>query len=124
MKKLMDLGERSWESVCEAMGWELSIRAEQVSVADWVALARLLDPNPLKDNPQRADELFDVVDENNAVVRQEKRGIVHAEGLRHRAMHLFALQQAWRSVFAEALGVERFVSGFVGFECGRALRCR
>jgi len=90
MKKLLDTGELQWTEVCEKLDWESTVRAEQVSVADWIELARLLDPHPLKDNPQRADEMFDVVDEDNKVVRQEKRGVVHAENLRHRAMHLFA----------------------------------
>ena len=90
MKKLLDVGSLGWEAVCEELGWEPTVRAEQVSVHDWVALARLLDPHPLKDNPQKDDELFDVVDENNEVIGQEKRAVVHATDLRHRAMHLFA----------------------------------
>ncbi len=28
MKKLMDIGDRSWESVCDELGWEPNIRAE------------------------------------------------------------------------------------------------
>lgn len=90
MKKLLNTGGLDWDDVCGTMGWGASVRAEQVSVDEWVALARLLDPHPLKDNPQRGDELFDVVDQQNVVVRQEKRATVHAEGLMHRAMHLFA----------------------------------
>lgn len=90
MKKLLDTGGVPWEKLCEDLGLSVSVRAEQVSVEDWLALARYLDPHPLKDNPQRGDELFDVVDEANVVIRQEKRALVHAEDLRHRAMHLFA----------------------------------
>ena len=90
LKKLLDIGSLGWEEVCAELGWEPTVRAEQVSVEDWVALARLLDPHPLKDNAQSGDELFDVVDENNEVVRQEKRAVVHADNLLHRAMHLFA----------------------------------
>ena len=90
MKKLLDTGALDWEDVCGTMGWGVSVRAEQVSVGEWVALARLLDPHPLKDNPQRGDEMFDVVDQQNVVVRQERRATVHAEGIMHRAMHLFA----------------------------------
>jgi isopentenyl-diphosphate Delta-isomerase len=36
-----------------------------------------------------ADELFDVVDQDDRVVRQERRGVIHAEGLLHRAVHVF-----------------------------------
>jgi 16S rRNA (adenine1518-N6/adenine1519-N6)-dimethyltransferase len=35
------------------------------------------------------DELFDVVDAADRVVRQERRSIVHAQGLLHRAVHVF-----------------------------------
>ena len=90
MRKLLDTGDLGWEAACKELGWESSIRAEQVSVEDWVALAKLLDPHPLKHHAQRGDELFDVVDENNVVIGQEPRAKVHADGLRHRAMHLFA----------------------------------
>lgn len=38
---------------------------------------------------QRADELFDVVDEFDGVVGQERRDKVHAQKLRHRAVHVF-----------------------------------
>jgi isopentenyl-diphosphate delta-isomerase len=36
-----------------------------------------------------ADELFDVVDADDRVLRQERRCVVHAEGLLHRAVHVF-----------------------------------
>ncbi|EEF59249.1 NUDIX hydrolase [Pedosphaera parvula] len=37
---------------------------------------------------QRADEIFDVVNEFDEVVGREKRGEVHRLGLRHRAVHV------------------------------------
>lgn len=36
-----------------------------------------------------AEELFDVVDEHDQVVRQERRSVVHAQKLTHRAVHVF-----------------------------------
>jgi 16S rRNA (adenine1518-N6/adenine1519-N6)-dimethyltransferase len=36
-----------------------------------------------------ADELFDVVDREDRVIRQERRSVVHAQGLLHRAVHVF-----------------------------------
>ena len=35
------------------------------------------------------DELFDVVDAEDRVQRQERRSVVHAQGLLHRAVHVF-----------------------------------
>jgi len=37
---------------------------------------------------QSADEWFDVVDAQDRVIGQERRGVVHARGLRHRAVHV------------------------------------
>jgi isopentenyldiphosphate isomerase len=37
---------------------------------------------------QRADEIFDVVDERDEVIGQRTRGEVHRLGLRHRAVHV------------------------------------
>ena len=36
-----------------------------------------------------SDELFDVVDENNVVITQERRSIVHQRGLWHRGTNVF-----------------------------------
>jgi isopentenyl-diphosphate delta-isomerase len=36
-----------------------------------------------------SDELFDVVDADDRVIGQERRSVVHARGLAHRAVHIF-----------------------------------
>ena len=41
-----------------------------------------------------AEEIFDVVDEQDRVVRQAPRSEVHARGLLHRAVHVFVLNSA------------------------------
>lgn len=45
---------------------------------------------------QRADELFDVVDEHDQVIGQEQRGEVHLRRLRHRAVHVLCFDGAGR----------------------------
>lgn len=45
---------------------------------------------------QNADELFDVVDEQDRVVGQARRADVHAQKLRHRAVHVLCLDEAGR----------------------------
>lgn len=42
----------------------------------------------------RVDELFDVVDSEDRILRQEKRAVVHRDGLFHRAIHVFVFNQA------------------------------
>jgi 16S rRNA (adenine1518-N6/adenine1519-N6)-dimethyltransferase len=58
-----------------------------------VELTRACDPHPLKDLPQGAGEMFDVVDENDTVTGQATRGDVHARGLLHRAVHVFVFNK-------------------------------
>ena len=43
---------------------------------------------------QRADEIFDVVDEHNRVVSQATRREVHEQGLFHRAVHILVFNAA------------------------------
>jgi isopentenyl-diphosphate delta-isomerase len=40
------------------------------------------------------DELFDVVDANDAVIRTERRAVVHRDGLLHRAVHILLRNRA------------------------------
>jgi isopentenyl-diphosphate Delta-isomerase len=45
------------------------------------------DPGAKPNDP--SDELFDVVDADDRVIGQERRSVVHARGLAHRAVHIF-----------------------------------
>ena len=38
--------------------------------------------------PKGTEEIFDVVDESDRVIGSERRSVVHAKGLRHRAVHV------------------------------------
>ncbi|HEV8068468.1 MAG TPA: NUDIX domain-containing protein [Planctomycetaceae bacterium] len=44
---------------------------------------------PSAESGDPADELFDVVDLEDRVIGQERRSVVHARGLAHRAVHIF-----------------------------------
>ncbi len=85
--------EPEWSEVAAALGVAETARAEELSLEQWVELTRRYDPHPLSEVPQRAEELFDVVDENDEVVRQERREVVHAEELLHRAVHAFVFNK-------------------------------
>jgi isopentenyl-diphosphate Delta-isomerase len=43
----------------------------------------------LTDDTTIGEELFDVVDNDDRIVRQERRSVVHAQKLLHRAVHIF-----------------------------------
>lgn len=40
------------------------------------------------------EEIFDVVDEHDGVIGQAPRSVVHAQGMLHRAVHIFVLNSA------------------------------
>ncbi|MFT4175845.1 MAG: 16S rRNA (adenine(1518)-N(6)/adenine(1519)-N(6))-dimethyltransferase RsmA [Luteolibacter sp.] len=83
----------AWETVSSSLGLSPTTRAEELSLAQWIDLTRAYDPHPLKDLPQKSDEIFDVVDENDQVVDRKTRGEVHARGLLHRAVHVFVFNK-------------------------------
>ena len=92
MKKQMPESPE-WELVAEEIGVSASSRAEELTLDQWVALARAYDPHPLKATPQKGDEVFDVVDENDQVTGRATRAEVHANGLLHRAVHVFVFNR-------------------------------
>lgn len=107
LKKQLPAGTE-WEEISRGLGVPTTVRGEELTLAQWVELTRACDPNPLKDLPQKAGEIFDVVDESDQVIGRKTRGEVHAEKLLHRAVHVFVynkhgdllLQQ--RSMFKDA----------------------
>lgn len=94
LRKCLGIEPERWSALAREVGISESVRAEQVGLAQWIQLTNLLDEHPLKDNAQRGDEMFDVVDGNNQVVGQQPRAVVHRDGLLHRATHIFVFNKA------------------------------
>ncbi|QTN34240.1 ribosomal RNA small subunit methyltransferase A [Akkermansiaceae bacterium] len=82
-----------WEGIAKRMGLSTTVRGEELDLGKWIALTRAYDPHPLKDNAQKADEVFDVVDENDVPTGTATRSEVHSQGLIHRAVHVFVLNR-------------------------------
>jgi len=85
--------EIDWEVVSEQLGLLPTARAEELGLDDWVALTRLADPFFVKEEGQGDDEMLAVVDENDEVIGAERRDVIHRDGLTHRAIHIFVLNQ-------------------------------
>lgn len=78
----------SWPRLAEEIGVKDTVRGEELSLRHWIALANAIRPvNPATAQDSQ-NEMFDVVDENDGVVRAASRGVVHAENLWHRAIHM------------------------------------
>lgn len=85
--------EPPWAEVAARVGVSPTARPEELGLAEWVALARAYDGNPLADIPQTDGELFDVVDENDRVIAQKTRRYVHENNLVHRAVHILVFNR-------------------------------
>ncbi|MDG1357130.1 MAG: 16S rRNA (adenine(1518)-N(6)/adenine(1519)-N(6))-dimethyltransferase RsmA [Akkermansiaceae bacterium] len=92
VRKQMPATKR-WEDAASLIEVSETARAEEIDLAQWVALTRYYDEHPLKDNAQDSDEVFDVVDHDDNVLRQELREVVHREDLLHRAVHVFVFNK-------------------------------
>jgi len=82
-----------WPALAASLGVDLMVRAEQLSLLQWVHIARWFEGRTDVDRGQKATEMFDVVDEHNVVIGQKPRGEVHAQGLLHRAVHVFVFDK-------------------------------
>lgn len=91
LKNLLPEAPGSWQALAESLEMPLTMRAEELSVLQWVNLSRWYEERKTSDAGQKASEMFDVVNERNEVTGQLTRGEVHAKGLLHRAVHIFVI---------------------------------
>ncbi len=93
LKKQLPADGPDWESLTNGLGVPLTVRGEELTLAQWVDVARAFDPHPLKDLPQKAEEIFDVVDAEDQIIGTATRAEVHATKLVHRAVHVFVFNK-------------------------------
>jgi 16S rRNA (adenine1518-N6/adenine1519-N6)-dimethyltransferase len=106
LRKMLASYALDWPALCSHLAVEESTRAEELSLAQWIALTNFVTAakmeRPLKPDsaadPQLAaqdvhGEIFDVVDEADNVVKQATRHTVHAQRMLHRAVHIFVFNE-------------------------------
>ncbi len=89
LRKNLNVEHECWATITRELDLPETVRAEEMSLKQWVDLVMRLDEHPLSAHPQSGEELFDVVDEQNQVVEQRPRAEVHRDKLIHRATHIF-----------------------------------
>lgn len=93
LKNLLPEAPSGWESLVQALNVPATVRAEALSLAQWIQIARHYEQRHEADAGQKASEMFDVVNESNEVVGQLTRGEVHKRKLLHRAVHVFVINK-------------------------------
>ena len=86
----------NWHDVAAKLGIPETARAEELGLAQWIALTNLAAGKNAAHASHAQDihgEIFDVVDERNAAIDRQPRGVVHKEKLRHRAVHIFVFNR-------------------------------
>jgi 16S rRNA (adenine1518-N6/adenine1519-N6)-dimethyltransferase len=83
-----------WETISHRLNLNQRARAEELSLAQWIALTNLIAPPPHADAIREEQEQFPVVDKNDQVVRSASRSEVHGNNLLHRAVHILLFNQS------------------------------
>jgi 16S rRNA (adenine1518-N6/adenine1519-N6)-dimethyltransferase len=84
----------SWSAAAKALGLNSKARAENLSLAEWIALTNFIAPPPMPDRQATHDERFPVVDEADRVLRDASRAEVHGNNLFHRAVHILIFNKS------------------------------
>lgn len=84
LRNLLPELKSRWSEAVALLGVPETVRAEELSLAQWETLT----DTALPSTAQSGNEMFDVVDENDRVLRAEPRDVVHVNNLLHRAVHM------------------------------------
>jgi 16S rRNA (adenine1518-N6/adenine1519-N6)-dimethyltransferase len=83
-----------WERAVATLGLDRQVRAEALTLGQWIALTNYVRPTVTPDPRGSANEWFPVVDAADGLLRNARRGQVHGDNLRHRAVHILIFNPA------------------------------
>jgi 16S rRNA (adenine1518-N6/adenine1519-N6)-dimethyltransferase len=84
----------NWSDAAARLGFETKARAEELGLEQWIGLANFVKPIPISEEKSTAAERFPVVNEFDEVIGEAPRREVHANNLRHRAVHILVFNSA------------------------------
>jgi 16S rRNA (adenine1518-N6/adenine1519-N6)-dimethyltransferase len=87
--KLLREKVEDWPSAAREIGVSSQARAEELSLEQWIALTRFVQPPATQMAGNDPTEEFVVVDENDSVTGVASRREVHGNNFLHRAVHIF-----------------------------------
>lgn len=93
LRKMLAQYVPDWPPFVAKLGVLETVRAEELSLAQWIALTNLVRPFEASAAQNVHEEMFDVVDEQNRVTGTASRHEVHTNKWRHRAVHIFVFNK-------------------------------
>jgi 16S rRNA (adenine1518-N6/adenine1519-N6)-dimethyltransferase len=94
LRKLLRERVDNWDTLARQLKIDAKARAEELSLLQWIDLANFIAPPPRPDMCPTKRERLPVVDKNDRVLRDASRSEVHANNLRHRAVHILIFNPA------------------------------
>jgi len=93
LRKMLAGHVSDWPAVAASLGVPETVRGEELSLLQWMALTNLIRPHDSLAAQNVHGEIFDVVDEQDRPVRTASRHEVHEGGMLHRAVHIFVFNK-------------------------------
>jgi 16S rRNA (adenine1518-N6/adenine1519-N6)-dimethyltransferase len=94
LQKILREDVSDWGAAAEGCGFDPKARAEELSLAQWIALSHFGCPALSRDLANSAEERFAVVDAADRVIGDATRAKVHGDNLLHRAVHILLFNDA------------------------------
>jgi 16S rRNA (adenine1518-N6/adenine1519-N6)-dimethyltransferase len=94
LRKLLRERVDDWDALSRHVDIDPKGRAEELSLLQWIALANFIAPPPRPNVGFLNNERFPVVDKKDKILRDASRSEVHANNLRHRAVHMLIFNPA------------------------------
>ena len=94
LRKLLRERVEDWDNLALHLDIDPKARAEQLSLHQWIGVANFIAPPASVDPGLTSNEHFPVVDKNDRILRDASRSEVHANNLRHRAVHILIFNAA------------------------------
>mgnify|MGYP000985353457 CR=1 FL=1 len=85
----------NWSELMESLGHELTVRAEELSLEQWLKLTRYVSTAHLSIEPQaqKSDEVLDVVNAEDEIIGTATRAEIHEKNLAHRSVHILVFDK-------------------------------
>lgn len=94
LRKLLANEIPTWNEAVAALKISRQVRAEDLSLEQWVALTNFASPVAIAESESRYKERFSVVDQADQVIGEALRAKVHGNNLLHRAVHILIFNEA------------------------------
>jgi 16S rRNA (adenine1518-N6/adenine1519-N6)-dimethyltransferase len=93
LRKLLQGDVPDWDTAASHLNINPKVRAEELSLLQWINLANFIAPIPHPDPRLTTSERFPIVDKKDRILGSASRSQVHGNNLLHRAVHILIFNE-------------------------------